>query len=111
MAVSRGGRHYPTPPFKAWREQAACQLVDQGLAYKRYAGPLCITVFYVPGDLRRRDLTSVLDVLFHLLEYLEVIVDDSQFEESHYYKQPLDRMNPKLLVIIKSIKPEGALNG
>lgn len=62
---------------------------------------LCIEIHYAAGDLRRRDMPGMMDALFHVLERAQVVEDDAQIKEGHWYQLPLDRATPGVRVTIK----------
>lgn len=70
---------FPNQRFVLWRKQAALEVLAQVKAKdKPLTGPLNMRVSYCPHDERRRDLSGMLDALFHLFEYTGLIEDDAQ---------------------------------
>lgn len=59
--------------------------------------PTNIRIDYVASDRQRRDQTGIFDALFHLLEYAQVVTDDSHLwvtESSRSY----DKANPGVTI-------------
>lgn len=98
MGVTKNGRHYAKPPFKKWRDEMTSQINQQILAGLGVIHePTNIRVEYVAGDRKRRDMTGIIDALFHLLEYTAIIHDDSLLwvtESTRSY----DKTNPKVTI-------------
>ena len=94
MGVTKSGRHYARPAFKAWRADAVRQIKWQiPTHFVCITTPSNVRFDYVAGDKKRRDMTGILDAIFHLLEYCGVIHDDSLLwvvESSRSY----DKANP-----------------
>jgi hypothetical protein len=78
IGVTKSGKHYAKPAFKAWRAEMAAQIRQQlPQSFVCITAPVNIRVSYTSGDRKRRDQTGILDAIFHLLEYCQVIHDDS----------------------------------
>lgn len=78
MGVTKSGRHYAKPPFKKWREEMVAQIGWHNAFHGvTISEPTNIRIDYVAGDKKRRDQTGIFDALFHLLEYAQVVTDDS----------------------------------
>lgn len=81
LLVTRQGRHVPSPRFVEWRRQAAKEVLTQVKASEKPLTGTCrLIVRYVPHDRRRRDVSGMLDGLFHLLEFCGILEDDSQVQ-------------------------------
>jgi Holliday junction resolvase RusA-like endonuclease len=76
MGVTKTGKHYARPAFKKWRDEMSAQ-ISMPLSFIMVREPVNIRVDYVAGDRKRRDMTGILDALFHLLEYCYIVSDDS----------------------------------
>lgn len=77
VRIRRDGHHYPENRFLNWRSQAFCQILDQGQWGKpTITVPVMLTCDYWPGDHTTRDVSGMLDALFHLLVYAKVLKDD-----------------------------------
>ena len=77
VRIRRDGHHYPENRFLNWRSQAFCQILDQGQWGKpTITVPVMLTCDYWPGDHRTRDVSGMLDALFHLLVYAKILKDD-----------------------------------
>lgn len=92
---------YPNKRFVAWRTSAAEQL----LPLKRTStwplhGRVKLTVRYTPGDAIRRDLTGMLDALFHLLEHVGIVENDYQIQCVEWHDAAMQRNHGKVEVQI-----------
>ena len=75
MGVTKTGIHYPKPAFVAWRQSIIKQLPK---SYPRITTADYLWHFsYTPADKRRRDITAILDGLFHCFERANIVKDDS----------------------------------
>ena len=101
--VFRGGKliHYPQARFTRWRADACKQLIGQFQETITYRGSM--DVQYTPGDLKTRDVSGLLDALFHLFGYAGVIKDDGLIREVHWREHPLDRKGPMVRVELRKL--------
>ncbi len=101
--MTRTGHRYPNKRFVVWRADAIAQLYGQALDYAEHgtAFPLASTItldcVYTPGDRRTRDVTGMLDALFHLLVKAKLLVDDGLVWGVTWRREGLDRDAPKLV--------------
>ena len=75
----RGGRviKYPNKRFKTWRDEAGYQLIQQGVKpAKPIDKPVALYCTYCPQDRRVRDVSGMVDALFHLLVWGQIMKDD-----------------------------------
>lgn len=72
----KGGRHFLSPKYKAWKQEAAYKARAQ--SSKRVSGPYALQVNLVRPDKRRRDLDNSLKVLSDLLVFCGFTDDDSE---------------------------------
>lgn len=111
MKVGRNGKHYPDKTFAKWRDAAVGEvrkhLSRQPIPYFPKPLILEIEVHYAAGDLRRRDIPGMLDALFHVLERAQVVEDDAQIQEAHWYQFPVNREHPSVRVTVKERKACG----
>ena len=77
MGVTKSGRHYAKAPFKKWRAEMMAQINAQGCGGVLIHTPTNVRIDYVAGDRKRRDQTGIFDAIFHLLEYAQIVTDDS----------------------------------
>ena len=77
MGVTKSGRHYAKAPFKKWRAEMMAQINAQDCGGILISTPTNVRIDYVAGDRKRRDQTGIFDALFHLLEYAQIVTDDS----------------------------------
>ena len=86
---------FPNQRFVLWRKQAALEVLAQVKAKEKpLVGPISMRVLYSPHDQRTRDLSGMLDALFHLAEYCGLIQDDGQIEDLIWARRArrIDRM-------------------
>lgn len=82
VQITRTGQHYPTARFVAWRRGAEAEVLRQVKpAEKPLTGRLALTVCYTPADRRVRDVSGLLDALFHLLARCGLLLDDGQIRD------------------------------
>ena len=71
--------HYPKKRFVEWRTAMFAAINLQGV---RPTAPLTcdvhMTVHYSQVDKRRRDVTGILDAIFHVVERSGILADDTQ---------------------------------
>jgi Holliday junction resolvase RusA-like endonuclease len=86
---TKTGRHYADTRFAAWRKEAGTEIVLQRATWPAelkmtlpFRQDLALSVSY--RELTKggagRDLTGMLDAIFHLLEHCEVIENDRQIK-------------------------------
>lgn len=73
----RNGRviKYANKRFVDWRKDAAAQIMRHGVK-GTMAKPVSLACVYTPGDRRVRDVSGMLDALFHVLVYSKILKDD-----------------------------------
>lgn len=109
IKTTRTGKRYPTKRFEKWRDEAVSKVSEQVRTAQGWTHwpwfkkpiELCIEIHYAAGDLRRRDIPGMMDSLFHVLERAQVVEDDAQIKEGHWYQLPLDRASPGVRVVLK----------
>ncbi len=104
MGITKSGRHYAKSPFKKWRKEMMAQINAQDAGGWLIHEPTNIRIDYVAGDKKRRDQTGIFDALFHLLEYAQVVTDDSLLwvtESTRSY----DKANPSVVIMFLPSKP------
>lgn len=72
----KGGRHFLSPKYKAWKTEAAYVARSQTTA--RISGPFAIQINAVRPDKRRRDLDNILKTLMDLVVFCGITDDDSE---------------------------------
>ena len=79
MLTTRTGKHYPSPKWANWRNQVVRGLIEtcKPTPETMLTEPCKMTVVYVPADHRRRDMSAMLDSIFHCMERAGLIEDDS----------------------------------
>lgn len=77
VGVTRSGHHYPNKRFAEWRADATTQLRALNCIPTRPIDyPVHLSVRYWAGDKRTRDVSGMLDALFHLLVHAKILKDD-----------------------------------
>lgn len=78
MIVTRTGAHIPKRSWKKWRDQAVQQIRAQlPIGWTPINTPVSMTLIYVAGDRRRRDMPAIADSIFHCMEKAGVVTDDT----------------------------------
>ncbi|MBI4395446.1 MAG: hypothetical protein HY548_00025 [Elusimicrobia bacterium] len=95
----RTGQHYPNKRFSAWRQAAWVQLRSQPKAH--FNVPCRIQVDYWPGDRRRRDVPGMEDALCHILEYSQILKDDSLLQDWEWTTHEVSPTNPRVILRIE----------
>lgn len=100
--VTRTGHRYPNQRFVDWREKAMWEVKSQLQSQTKFPpeSKVAMECYYWPGDLRRRDVPGMEDALCHLFEKMGLVDDDAQIEDQLFYKQELDRKNPRIKIIL-----------
>jgi Holliday junction resolvase RusA-like endonuclease len=107
MGVTRTGVHYPKKLFKEWRDKV---VRDLRLTMSESTGscvyfdcPMLLRVFYWHGDNRRRDVSAILDGLFHCFERAGLIKDDSLIKQIEFFPYGYDKKNPRMEIKIQEL--------
>lgn len=78
MVVTRTGHRFPKPEWAKWRDLEVMNIRRQLPAgFKMIEIPTNISLSYVAGDKRRRDMPAIIDAIFHVLEKAGVVKDDT----------------------------------
>ncbi len=101
IQTTRTGHRYPKQRFVDWRDAAvlaAVRAIPKGTVGPLFKKPamLAITVHYVPGDGRRRDVPGMLDAIFHVLERAGVVEDDAQIKYVGWMTFLINRAAPRV---------------
>ena len=106
MLTTRTGRHYPNPSYKEWRDRVVSELREtlKPTRETMITEPCHMTVYHVEGDLKRRDLTAMLDSMFHCMERAGLIEDDSLVKSIHWEYGGFDRKNAETQVKVEEMK-------
>lgn len=100
---------FPNSKFKHWRKDFQSQIFEQRFGKKLplpFAGHVRLLVEYFPGDRRTRDMTGVLDAIFHAIDIKHggcIINDDGLIKDAHIIERDLDRDNPRALLYFEAI--------
>lgn len=99
---TRSGHRYPSKRFVDWRTQALTELqrqcdgIPQPVRYR-----MKMSVAYVPGDKRVRDVAGMTDALCHLLERSGLIENDGLIRDITWEELPLDRKNARAVIVLE----------
>lgn len=105
MMITRNGLHYPKPGFVIWRTEVLAQIAYKAIEVDNVNDvpinkPCALHVNYWKGDERRRDVSGMLDALFHCFEKAGIVTDDKLFVDVDWSLMGLDRDNPRVEVMI-----------
>ena len=101
---------FPNRRFKAWREAALLQFLPQARGIYTLVRPCVLRVAYWPGDRIRRDVSGMLDALFHLLERGRLVENDCLIEHVVWRRMALDRTAPRVEMELEEVT-DGAVIG
>ena len=115
IIVTKEGRRFPNPQFKAWATQAHYQLCSQTVQY-RYQLPIdsheySWVFLYTPEDNRRRDCTAVLDGVMHVLESAKIVTDDRYVSNLSFETTKPDKLNAGIIIDVVKKSQEEPTNG
>jgi Holliday junction resolvase RusA-like endonuclease len=101
VGITRTGHHYPNKRFADWRADALVQLKAlKAIPKQPIDYPMHLTVNYCPGDRRTRDVSGMLDALFHLLMHAKIIEDDGLIRDVTWRWQGISKVCPKVELTI-----------
>ena len=96
---------YPNQRFKDWRKDAARQVCMQaGYDREAHMTPVSLRCEYWPGDHRTRDVSGMLDAIFYLLVYCELLHDDGLIYDVVWKRMAVSKF-PKVCLEIGAWKP------
>jgi len=98
MKVSKFGHHYPDKKFIEWKNMVMPQIKKQYQEKPIDSSDYEWRFIYTPQDKRRRDMTAILDAIFHVLEKCNVIKDDCLIKYVSYLESPRDKENPSIVI-------------
>jgi len=93
FGITRNGIHYPKKNFVIFRNKFITEIKKQlsnKSDFKTITIPVKLTLWYKPKDKIRRDATAILDAIFHILEYCEVIENDNLIKRIEYQELNMD---------------------
>lgn len=97
MIVLQNGLHIPSRQFKEWRDNAVLQISLQ--PQQTFSNPHLFWIFeYTPSDRRRRDVSALLDAVFHCLEKSAVVSDDSIIQNMIFFHHQPDKENAGIII-------------
>lgn len=100
MGVGKDGSHFAKPKWREWRDGAVRQVREQlPSAWQSIDVPCSMRLEYWAGDRKRRDQPAVIDAIFHVLEKVGVVKDDTLLwitDSTRAY----DKENPRAVITI-----------
>lgn len=108
VIVTRAGHRFPSARFVEWRQQAMNEVFLQLKKLKvelPIKNAVDVYIEYTPKDRIRRDAPGIIDALWHLIEKVGVISDDT-FLAGHghtltFFNTGVDKKNPGALITIR----------
>ncbi len=100
ILITRTGHRYPPERFKVWRDEVSGNLAKQWKDVP-VTEPVRLHCLYWPGDRRTRDVSGMEDAMFHVLVKAGVLKDDGLVWDCLWYRQPLNRKGPKVLITVQ----------
>lgn len=97
---------FPNKRFKAWREGVVPVLMAQrspGYVWP-IRTPVKLSCRYTPGDNRTRDVSGLLDALFHVIVKAGIVMDDGQVRAVEWHPCALDRDSPGLAFQVEVLR-------
>lgn len=106
ILITRTGHRYPPVNFVEFRRVMIGQILEQSHHNQSsiyYPKPLTMemSVSYVAGDRRRRDVPGMLDALMHILERAQIIEDDAQIRHVAWQELGMDRQRPRVTMTLR----------
>lgn len=99
---TRSGRSFPSKRYSAWHKDATTQLRASQQA--KYENKVEITYMFYVQDLRRRDISNMIESVNDLLVDEGIVPDDDwQHLVIGYADAQLDRENPRVELAIKEL--------
>lgn len=76
--TTKTGHRYPNKGWATWRDMAVYEVKKQlPKDFNAISKPVDVTLVYIAGDKRRRDMPAIIDSIFHVLEKAGVVEDDT----------------------------------
>ena len=102
VIVTRTGHRFPAARFKKWRDGAMLEIMKQNSV--SISGPVHVELDYYASDRRRRDVPGIIDAVWHVLEKVGAVTDDT-FLGGHGYDMiwhhhGIDRENPRIEITL-----------
>ena len=100
ILITRTGHRYPPKEFKAWRDEA---VEDMRKQWKQPAiiFPVSLWCQYWPGDRRTRDVSGMMDAMFHVLVKAGVLHDDGLVWNCSWFRMEMNKKGPKVLITVR----------
>ena len=101
ICITRTGHRFPNAAWGKWRDEAMMGVKEQlKPGFKTIAEPVNVRLTYIAGDKRRRDMPAIIDSIWHVLEKVGVVSDDTLLwvaESSRSYNKDSPRAEIEFL--------------
>lgn len=107
IIITRTGHRFPEKRFSNWRKAAIESIAPQILPFEDTA-EVKMFVSYTPGDRIRRDVTGMMDAIFHLVEKVGIVTDDAKIKDVEWTTNPVQPHAPRcevVLTVLRYMKP------
>lgn len=97
---------FPNKRFKAWRQECLVQLHPQCRwegAYLPLETTIRLRCEYTPGDARVRDVSGLLDALFHVMVQAKILKDDGLVHEVEWKRLEINREHPGITFHVEAL--------
>ncbi len=112
VIVTRTGKRFPAQRFVLWRKDMLEQIAPQMEAFMaRYPNllpmdfPISVKIEYTAKDRIKRDVPGIVDALWHLLEKVGIVTDDTYLagynRQLHFSNKGVDKNNNGVIITIK----------
>lgn len=92
IGITKKGHRFPLKTFANWVRSVRHDIeVQYRLHNFRFpqVKPMKVSILYVPGDRKRRDIPAILDAIFHVMEKAGVVKDDCLLEDIEFKTFPI----------------------
>lgn len=103
IMITRTGHRFPDKRFTAWRADALEQVQTQATPFHELA-EVKMKVLYTPGDRVRRDVTGMMDALFHVIEKALIVSDDARIKDVRWTTLPVKPHKSKCVVELQFLR-------
>lgn len=100
VRVGRGLRLIDAPEYRTWKDETALDLLVQRPGKRvTITGRIALEIEMRAPDLRRRDISNIIKASEDAIVRAGVIADDSQIDDLHVTRGPLEKDGILLLTI------------
>jgi Holliday junction resolvase RusA-like endonuclease len=99
IIITKTGHRFPNKKFAEWAVGTIWQIRSQRGGYPMISSPEYDWKFdYTPENNQRRDITAVLDAVFHCLEKAGVVSDDRWIQNITFRQNPANKENAGIVI-------------